>query len=410
MRIVFENCAIVDAQAEQARAGHHVLVEDGRIREVSDQAIKADGAVRLDVGGRTLMPGLIDAHVHVTISEVAIARMESSPLTLMTAEAAAIMRGMLDRGFTTVRDCAGADWGLAQAVERGLLAGPRLFIAGRALSQTGGHGDFRRRTQGVEPCACSNALSAITRIADGVPEVRKASRDELRKGADQIKVMVSGGVLSPNDPLENTQYSPEELTAIVEEAAAWNTYVAAHAYTPASILHAMACGVRTIEHGNLLDREAARAMKDAGAYLVPTLVIYEAMNRQGAALGLPETGQRKLEGLLDQGMTALTLAREAGVKIGFGTDLLGVLHDQQSRSLSLQAEIQGAHGVICAATAVNAEILGRGGELGVIAPGALADILIVDGNPLDDLGLLQNQGAHLSVIMKDGKIHKNVLS
>ena len=209
MRIVFENCAIVDAQAEQARAGHHVLVEDGRIREVSDQAIKADGAVRLDVGGRTLMPGLIDAHVHVTISEVAIARMESSPLTLMTAEAAAIMRGMLDRGFTTVRDCAGADWGLAQAVERGLLAGPRLFIAGRALSQTGGHGDFRRRTQGVEPCACSNALSAITRIADGVPEVRKAARDELRKGADQIKVMVSGGVLSPNDPLENTQYSPE---------------------------------------------------------------------------------------------------------------------------------------------------------------------------------------------------------
>ncbi len=387
-----------------------MLVEGERIREVSDQPIKSAGAERIDVGGRTLMPGLIDAHVHVTIDEIAIGRMESWPLTLMTARAAGIMRGMLDRGFTTVRDCAGADWGLAEAVERGLFTGPRLFIAGQALSQTGGHGDFRRRTQGIEPCACSNALRSITRIADGVSEVRKAARDELRKGADQIKVMVSGGVLSPNDPLDNRQYSPEELSAIVDEATAWNTYVAAHAYTPEAILHAMACGVRTIEHGNLLNGAAASAMRDNGAFLVPTLVIFEAMNRQGAELGLPEVSQRKLEGLLDQGMTALTVARDAGVRIGYGTDLLGALHDQQARSLSLQAEVQGAHAAICSATSVNATILRRDGELGIIAPEALADILIVDGNPLDDLGLLQNDGAHLAAIMKAGNFYKNVLA
>ncbi len=407
--IVFRNCRLVDATAPEPREGFDVLVEDDRIREVSDQPIKTAEATEIDVAGRVLMPGLIDCHVHVTLSELNIFALDAEPLTHMTAQAAGIMKGMLDRGFTTVRDAAGADWGLAQAVEAGLIAGPRLFISGRALSQTGGHGDFRRRTQSFEPCACGNTLTHLTRIADGVSEVRRAARDELRKGANQIKVMVSGGVLSPNDPVDNKQYSAEELRAIVEEAAAWHTYVLAHSYTPEAIVHAVGCGVRSIEHGNLIDREAAAAMADKKAFLVPTLAAYEATDRHGEELGLPEVSMEKLKLVLDRGLGAIEIAAEAGVQVGFGTDLLGATHHYQSLGLNIQAEAQNAHGVIAAATATNAAILDREGELGVVAAGALADLLVVDGDPLQDLGVLDGQGANLSVIMKGGQFHKNQL-
>ena len=407
--IVFRNCRLVDATAPEAREGFDVLIEDDRIREVSDKPIKTTEATEIDVAGRVLMPGLIDCHVHVTLSELNIFTLDAEPLTHMTAQAAGIMKGMLDRGFTTVRDAAGADWGLAQAVESGLFAGPRLFISGRALSQTGGHGDFRRRTQSFEPCACGNTLTNLTRVADGVSEVRRAARDELRKGANQIKVMVSGGVLSPNDPVDNKQYSAEELTAIVEEAAAWHTYVLAHSYTPEAIVHAVECGVRSIEHGNLIDREAAAAMAEKDAFLVPTLAAYEATDRHGKELGLPEIAMEKLKIVLDRGLGAIEIAAEAGVRVGFGTDLLGATHHYQSLGLNIQAEAQNAHGVITAATATNAAILGREGELGVIAAGALADLLVVDGDPLQDLGLLDGQGAHLLAIVKGGQFHKNLL-
>ena len=407
--IVFRNCRLVDATAPEAREGFDILVEDERIREVSDKPIKASGATEFDLAGRVLMPGLIDCHVHVTLSELNIFALDAEPPTHMTAQAAAIMKGMLDRGFTTVRDAAGAEWGLAQAVESGLLTGPRLFVSGHALSQTGGHGDFRRRTQGFEPCACSHTLTNLTRVADGVTEVRRAARDELRKGANQIKVMVSGGVLSPNDPVDNKQYSAEELCAIVEEAAAWHTYVLAHAYTPEAISHAVACGVRSIEHGNLIDAQTAALMAANDTYLVPTLAAYEATDRHGVELGLPETAMEKLKIVLDRGLGAIEVAAEAGVRVGFGTDLLGGTHHYQSLGLNIQAEAQNPHGVIAAATATNAAILGREGELGVIAAGALADLLVVDGDPLADLGLLDGQGAHLLAIMKGGQFHKNLL-
>ena len=407
---VFRNCRLVDAAAPEAREGFDVLVEGERIREVSDKPIKSAEATEIDVAGRVLMPGLIDCHVHVTLSELNIFTLDAEPPTRMTAQAAAIMKGMLDRGFTTVRDAAGADWGLAQAVESGLLPGPRLFVSGRALSQTGGHGDFRRRTQGfVEPCACGNTLANLTRIADGVTEVRRAARDELRKGANQIKVMVSGGVLSPNDPIDNKQYSAEELTAIVEEAAAWHTYVLAHSYTPEAIVHAVECGVRSIEHGNLIDAEAAAAMAKRNAFLVPTLAAYEATDRHGEELGLPAVAMEKLKTVLDHGLGAIEVAAEAGVRVGFGTDLLDATHHYQSLGLNIQAEAQNPHGVIAAATATNAAILGREGELGVIAAGALADLLVVDGDPLKDLGVLDGQGANLPAIMKGGQFHKNLL-
>ncbi len=358
-QILFRNANVVDAGDPEPREGCDVLVEGDRIREVSDRRIVSRGAIEFDVGERTLMPGLIDCHCHVILTEMDLSRLEAKPATLMTAEAAQVMRGMLDRGFTTIRDAAGADWGLKKAVEDGLLAGPRMFISGRALSQTGGHGDFRRRTQAtVEPCACANALVYNTTIADGVPEVRKAAREELRKGADQIKVMVSGGVASPNDPFDNTQYSPEELRAIVEEAESWHTYVFAHACTPDAIRHAVNCGARTVEHGNLFDAETAALMAERGVFMVPTLATYDAMDRRGAELGLPDVSMQKLKSVLDAGLRSIEICKEAGVHMGLGTDLLGATQEDQSREFLVRSEVLTPHEIITAATA-SASSMGR---------------------------------------------------
>ncbi len=408
--VLLKNCTVWDATRSEPEEGCSVAVEDGTIKEVSSGPLSLAGAQVVDVGGRTLKPGLIDCHVHVNMFEVNIARLEDAPLTLMTAHAANLMRDMLDRGFTTVRDTGGADWGIAEAVEKGLLPGPKLYFSGCSLSQTGGHGDFRRRTASIEPCGCSHARSFTTVVADGVPEVRRAAREELRKGANQIKVMVSGGVASPNDPIDNKQYSEEELRAIVEEADAWNTYVAAHAYTARAITHALECGVRTIEHGNLIDKKAAKLAASKGAYVVPTLVTYRAMDKAGRELGLPEVSIQKLQDVLVAGLESVEICLAAGVKLGFGSDLLGALQEHQSLEFSIRAEAQSARDVLASATVVNAEILGKEGELGVVAPGARADLLVVDGNPLEDLNLLQEQGRHIPVIMKGGALYKNLLN
>jgi imidazolonepropionase-like amidohydrolase len=407
---LFQNCNLLTGERPTLREGFHVLVEDDRIREVSDRPITAQNARVLDVRGRTLMPGLIDAHVHVFAIHLNQALTADMPLTLMTAAATHRLKGMIDRGFTTVRDVAGADFGIQQAVERGLIPGPRLFIAGRAISQTGGHGDMRGRTDDSEPCSCANALNQLCRIADGPDEVRKAVRDEMRKGANQIKIMVSGGVGSPNDPLEGRQFSAEEVRAAVDEARAWNTYVCAHSYTARSTIHAVEAGVRTIEHGNLIDREAARLMAKHGTYMVPTLVCYDESERAGKQMGLRPVVMAKLRMVNERGIEMLSICKEAGVKMGYGTDLMGELHVAQSREFLIRREVLPVEDVIASATTINAEILNRTGELGTIAPGALADILVVDGNPLHDLNLLQDQGAHLSVIMKGGAFHKNTLA
>ena len=408
--IVFRNCTIVDSTSTEAREGHDVLVENERIREISDTRIEVHGAWEVAVDGRTLMPGLIDAHAHVVLGNYNLRRLEDIPPTLMTAQAAQVMRGMLDRGFTSIRDAGGADWGLAKAVEDGLLAGPRLFISGRALSQTGGHGDFRPRTQDtVEPCGFAHPVHFASRIVDGPEAVVSATRDELRRGASQIKVMASGGIVSANDPLKRTQFSREELSAIVGEAAAWDTYVMAHAYTAEAAVHAVSCGVRSIEHGNLIDREAAALMAAAGAYLVPTLATYEAMRRHGDELDLGDASRRKLKTVLEAGFASIELAGEEGVPIGFGCDLLGPLHHLQPLELALRSEVMNAHDVITSATRTNAALLRRD-DLGLIAPGALADILIVDANPLRNLGAFDEKGRKLSAIMKGGVFHKNRLA
>ena len=234
-QLLFENARLLDVEAGALRDGVSVRVEDERIVEVSERAVAAPGARRVDLAGRTLMPGLIDAHVHCAITTMNLAAMTTKPATLVAHEAGRILSGMLRRGFTTVRDAGGADWGLAQAVERGLVEGPRLFFSGRVLSQTGGHGDFTPREDAPRLCACQIQSTGFSHVADGVAAVRKAAREELRRGATQVKIMASGGVASPSDPIWNLQYSAEEMRAIVEEAAGWRTYAMAHAYTPEAI-------------------------------------------------------------------------------------------------------------------------------------------------------------------------------
>ena len=249
------------------------------------------------------------------------------------------MRAMLMRGFTTLRDTGGADWGIKAAVEQGLFVGPRLFIAGAALSQTGGHGETRLRTEAQNFCACCSGLNWFGRIADGVPEVIKATRDELRKGADHIKIMVSGGVASQADPLESLQYRVDEIEAAVDEATRWGTYVCAHAYSAKAIERAVRAGVRTIEHGNLIDTPTAKLMAERGAYMVPTLVTYDSMKRRGSEFGLSAYSLAKNELVLNAGVRSLDIARSAGVKIGFGSDLLGQLQNDHTYEFTIRGEV-----------------------------------------------------------------------
>ncbi|WP_066735109.1 amidohydrolase family protein [Cupriavidus sp. D384] len=384
---------------------HDVLIDGERIVDVSASPIHAPQARVIDVTGKTVMPGLIDLHVHVLASLANLGLNAVQPNVLVAFRAMPIMRGMLERGFTTVRDAGGADWGLSQAVATGLIPGPRIFPSGKALSQTGGHGDFRPRSDTLEPCSCAFRAGAIARVADGVDAVRLAVREEIQKGATQIKIMASGGVASPTDPIGNTQYSEDEIRAIVAEAEAAQTYVMAHAYTGRAITRAIRCGVRTIEHGNLVDAAAARVMREHGAYVVPTLITYDALARDGARLGLPADSVAKIETVRQAGRDSLAIYAEAGVPMGFGSDLLGEMHQYQSEEFRIRAELLGNAEAVRSATSIAAEILQRDGELGVVKAGAIADVLVVDGDPLQDIEVLAGPASRIELVMQAGKIH-----
>ena len=384
-----------------------VLVAGERVLEVGSGLAASDGVEVLDVTGRTLLPGLIDCHVHVVASTANIGANEAQSNSLAVIRALPILRGMLERGFTTVRDAGGADWGLAQAVEMGLAPGPRLFCSGKALSQTGGHGDNRqRRGDFLEPCACCLRSGALSRIADGVDGVRLAAREEIQKGAAQIKIMASGGVASPVDPIGNTQYSEAEIRAVVEEATAANTYVMAHAYTARAIGRAVRCGVRSIEHGNLVDEETAGLMAEVGAFAVPTLITYDMLAEHGAALGLPPASVAKVHGVQEAGRRSLEIYARAGVKMGFGSDLLGEMQTAQGREFRIRAEVLGNLEAIRSATTVAAEVLERVGELGTVRPEARADLLVCDGNPLEEIELLTGQGERIPMVIQGGRVVK----
>lgn len=406
--ILLTNVRIVDPEADAISDPVDVKIEGERIAGIGEGLQRGSCEV-IDAAGRYLLPGLIDCHAHPFLADANISRLAEVPPTLMSARAARILEGMLQRGFTTIRDAAGADWGIKKAVEDGLIKGPRMFIAGRALSQTGGHGDFRSRTDSHDVCHCEHALAFTSRIADGIDDVRRAVREELRKGADQIKIMVSGGVASPYDPLECNQYSPSEIAVIVEEAQRRGTYVMAHAYGADAIRVALECGVRTIEHGNMIDEPTARLAAEKSAYLVPTLVTYEVLADTASGLGWSTEMLEKLARVREAGIESIRICRAAGVKLGFGTDLLGDSFDHQSREFLVRAQVETPAQVLHSATRINAEILGQSGNLGVIAKGAIADMILLDGNPLEDLGVLQDQGRQMSLIVKQGTIMKNRL-
>ena len=409
---LFKNVHVLDVRAGRLLEDHQVLVEGDTIRELSGRPITTSAAQVIDGGGRTLMPGLIDCHVHVTFSATNLALLAQTPNTTLALRALPILRGMLRRGFTTVRDAGGADWALKQAIEDGMdgtVIGPRLFVSGPALSPTGGHGDFRPRSDRLLPIGCGCLRLASTRVVDGVDDVRRAVRELLQMGADQIKIMSSGGVASPSDPVNALGYSLEETRAIVDEAAARHTIVLAHAYTPEAIRRAVECGVRSIEHGNLIDAPTAALMAERGAVAVPTLITYEALARDGLRLGLGAESAAKIEQVRAAGLSSLEVFKAAGVKLAFGTDLLGGSHDLQSEEFLIRAQVQSNLEVLQSATLIGAELLGQADRLGEIAPGACADLLLVDGNPLDDLACLTGQGERIPLVMQGGLVRFNEL-
>jgi imidazolonepropionase-like amidohydrolase len=404
--ILLRNASIVDGTSAEPRPGMNILIEDEIFREVGDAPI-ATAADAIDLRGRTVMPGLIDCHVHVVASVVNLAQNALLPDSLVAARAGVIMRDMLMRGFTSVRDVGGADFGLKLAVQEGLILGPRLFICGKALSQTGGHGDLRGR---FDARNSERRLGSLGRICDGVPDVRRAAREEIKAGADLIKIMANGGIASPTDPIVFLGFSREEITAAVEEAAMANTYVAAHLYTDEAIRRAVECGVKSIEHANLITPATAELMVERGAWAVPTLVTFEALKQEGARLGLPEVSVAKIDDVRLAGLKALEILHSAGVKMAYGSDLLGEMHRRQSEEFTIRSRVLPAEEVIASATGVAAEALGMEGRLGTIAPGAYADLIVVDGNPLEDLGVLGGQGERIPAIMQAGRFVKNRLS
>jgi imidazolonepropionase-like amidohydrolase len=407
--IVFRSARVFDGESEKLREGVDVVVEGEVIREIAECPVAGDVEV-VDCGGRVLMPGLIDAHVHVYAAGLNIVRVAQSPVSYLAHFAAQFMRSSLDRGFTTLRDVGGADIGLALAIKDGLLDRvPRLFYGGRVISQTGGHGDFRPGDHSFEHyCGCSYHADPMAVIADGADAVRKAVREELRRGAAHIKIMGSGGVASPTDPLDRCQYSDEEIRAAVEEADRAGSYVAAHCHPTEAVRRAAALGVKSIEHCTLIDRETAEFVAERGSFAVPTVSTLIALFEEGEALGFPKVSMEKLRRVADSTLGSLEIMKRAGVKMGLGSDLLGTLHTRQSTEFTLRAKVLPAIDVLRSACAVNAELMGQTGKLGCIRAGAFADILVLDGNPLEDMSVLGSGGDRIPVIMKDGVFHKRI--
>lgn len=400
--ILFKNAAVLDPVAGRLQPDHNVLVIDDRIKEVSDGPLAYSDARVIDVGGRVLMPGLCDGHVHVTALTADFAALERLAPSYVTAHAGQILHSMLMRGFTTVRDAGGADHGLARALNERLLIGPRLLYCGKALSQTGGHGDMRAPGEhqvGQCPCCCG-----LGRICDGVSEMRRACRDAIRTGATHIKLMVSGGVSSPTDRISSTQFADDELKAAVDEANAAEIYCMAHAYTPRAMQRAVRAGVRSIEHGNMLDQETADLIREHDAFLVPTLVTYQALSREGRQAGLPEASIGKLQSVLEAGLRALELASRSGVQLVYGSDLLGAMHRHQLDEFAIRREIQKPIDLIRAATINAAKLFKMEGQIGTVTPGASADLLLVEGNPLEDIEVLLSPQQQLRLILRQGEI------
>src|SRR5437879_3718268 len=385
-----------------------VVVEEGRISKIgSAGGGMSRGARVVDCGGRTLMPGLLDAHVHLSIVELDEGREVDLQPAVLALRIAHEIEATLQAGFTTVRDAGGLDWGFKEAVRLGLIRGPRLLISGPFISQTGGHGDPRLRSS-RRPFPWLSGLSSESILADGADEVRRAAREVLRRGADQVKVMASGGAASESDELDQAQFSIEELSAAVDVASGVSTYVLAHAYGPRAIQNCLKAGVRSIEHGNFLDEATADQMLAAeDVFLVPTVITYELLSSREPGDGWTADMARKIRQGLTGAYDSLGLADQKGLRIGSGSDVLADMQGEKGKEIACQARVMGAMNAIVAATRTNAALMRIEKEVGTIEEGKRADIIVLDADPLGDPGVFADAN-HVRMVMRGGDVVKNL--
>ncbi|KAK8103208.1 hypothetical protein PG984_016354 [Apiospora sp. TS-2023a] len=408
------NGNIIDVEAGKIRQSMDVKIENGKISSIRPSASSSSapssataGFTTIDCTDRYLCPGLIDSHVHL----IAVPGFGDLSSAFGNPEAVSLLRQpyvcaqMLARGFTTVRDCGGAGAALRDAITDGVFPGPRLFLSGHALSQSGGHADFRGPHD--HSMCCGGATTGLGRVCNGVPQCMQAVREEIRTGSDFIKIMGSGGVSSPTDKIDHLQFTGEEIRAMVECAENAGTYVTAHAYTTKAIRHCIDNGVRGIEHGNFLNAETAGLMKEKGVYLTPTLITYHQMASPKWTGYLPPESQSKNTEVLDAGLKALKIAHDAGVTICFGTDLLGPLGAAQTHEFALRSQVLSPVDVLRSATLNPARMLGHESSLGQLREGFVADVLILSTNPLEYITVLDQPDKHVLGIMKEGRIYKS---
>jgi len=413
---LFQNVRIFDGKGSALSAPSNVLIKGNVIARISTAPIAADpGTTVIAGGGRTLMPGLIDAHWHAMLIRV-------NPITAMgdvgynNLLAAAEATATLMRGFTTVRDLGGPAFGLKRAIDEGITAGPRIYPAGAIITITGGHGDFRQlyelpRTIGGMRTRMEQVGGSI--VADSPDEVRLRAREQLMQGASQIKLTAGGGVASPHSPLDVSTFTEEELIAAVQAAENWGTYVAAHAYTPASIQRAVVSGVKVIEHGHLMDEATAKLMAEKGVWLS-----FQPFTDAAPAATMAPANQRRLMQVITGTERTVALAKKYKLKMAFGTDVLfsPAAAARQGAELAKMQKWFSAAEALAMATGTNGELLKLSGprdpypgKLGVVEQGALADLLLVDGDPLTNIRLIEDPAKNFVVIMKDGSVYKNTL-
>ncbi len=396
------NGTLLDTDTMELLGERHITIEDDRIVDVETSLPTLDADRVIDARGRFVMPGFIDGHVHHVITTMDFRRLVSMTTVERALGMGKLAEAMLQRGFTTVRDTGGDTKGLVSAIDRGLCNGPRIVGSGRALSQTGGHGDVAPGQENL--CACQIHSNEFSHVADGPDAVRLAARHELRDGAAFIKIMTSGGVASPSDPFDSVQYTAEEIRAATTETDHRHTYTTSHAYQPEAIGLAIDNGVRCIEHGNLVDDATATRMAELGVTMVPTLVTYRAMAEIGAKVGLPQVNVSKNEGVFEAGCRSIELAKRAGVELGLGTDLLGEAQTWQNQEFAIRAGLEPAADVLRSMYRVNARLCGLEGEIGVIKPGALADLVVTQVDPLSKLAELADPEAAIDAVIGRGRV------
>jgi len=402
MRTAIENGTVLDTATMEFVGERTVVIDDGIIVDVTEQYRGSADSV-VDASGAFVVPGLIDAHVHFRLATMDFRLLSRFSEVEFGIRMATLARETVERGFTTVRDLGGDVSGLIRAIDRGVTGGPRIIRAGRMLSQTGGHADIEGGPREVPSCACAMRTTAFGIVVDGPDAVRKAARHNLREGSDFLKIHVSGGVATPSDPLESVQFTSDEISVAVVEAAHRQTYVAAHAYSPESIQLAVEAGVHSIEHGNMLDDASAATIASADAVLVPTLATYEAMDQLGEKLGLPAANREKNTTVYNAGLASLEVARRHGVTMGFGTDLIGESQVRQNRELLIRHEVEPAVDILRSMWITNSRLCHLEGLIGTLDPGAYGDVVVSRVNPLEDLTSFADPTTAFTHVIQGGR-------